>query len=188
MRIISGKAKGKKILNPKDKTTRPLKDRVRESIFNIITHSNLLATKFDEVKVLDLFAGVGSFGLEAISRGAKKVIFVEKYKPAMTLLKKNLEILEFNKNAEVINNDLYEPSTFKKLKERFNLIFLDPPFNDKNINILLKNISNYKFINSKTLIIIHRKKLNKEKFIENFSIIREEIYGLSKIIFGYFNV
>ena len=72
MRIISGKAKGKKVLIPKDKKTRPLKDMVKESIFNIIKHSDLLSSKFDQCVILDLFSGVGSFGLEAISRGAKK--------------------------------------------------------------------------------------------------------------------
>ena len=75
MRIISGIAKGKKIYTPINKKTRPLKDMVRESIFNIILHSNLLNAKFENCIVLDLFSGVGSFGLEAISRGVKKVIF-----------------------------------------------------------------------------------------------------------------
>ena len=75
MRIISGDAKGKKILNPINKKTRPLKDMVRESIFNILNHSNLLSVELKECLVLDLFSGVGSFGLEAISRQAKKVIF-----------------------------------------------------------------------------------------------------------------
>ena len=72
MRIISGIAKGKKILTPVDKKTRPLRDMVRESIFNILNHSDLLKFKLDKCTVLDLFSGVGSFGLEAISRGAKK--------------------------------------------------------------------------------------------------------------------
>ena len=93
MRIISGIAKGKKIFSPINKKTRPLKDMVRESIFNIISHSNLLNSKFDQSIILDLFSGVGSFGLEAISRGAKKVIFFEDYNPAIKLLiKKKLEL------------------------------------------------------------------------------------------------
>ena len=69
---VNPKAKGKKIFTPVDKKTRPLKDMVRESIFNIISHSNLLSSKFEQSIILDLFSGVGSFGLEAISRGAKK--------------------------------------------------------------------------------------------------------------------
>ena len=79
MRIISGYLKGKKIDLPKDDLTRPLKDMVKESIFNIIKHSNDINSKLKEAVVLDLFSGTGSFGLECISRGAKKVIFNENY-------------------------------------------------------------------------------------------------------------
>ena len=76
MRIISGKLKGKKIFIPKDKKTRPLKDLTKESIFNIINHSNKFEINLNDSNVLDLFSGVGSFGIECLSRGAKKVIFV----------------------------------------------------------------------------------------------------------------
>ena len=77
MRIISGKFNGKKILLPKDKLTRPLKDLTKESIFNIIKHSNLLSVELENSKVLDLFSGVGSFGLECLSRGSASVTFLE---------------------------------------------------------------------------------------------------------------
>ena len=79
MRVISGKLRGKLIHNPTDKTTRPLKDMVRESIFNILEHSNLSKKKILKSTVLDLFSGCATFGLECISRGALKVIFVEKF-------------------------------------------------------------------------------------------------------------
>ena len=79
MRIISGELRGKKILAPLDKSTRPLKDMVKESIFNILNHSNKLTTKIFDSKVLDLFSGTGSFGIECLSRGATKVIFFENY-------------------------------------------------------------------------------------------------------------
>ena len=92
MRIISGSARGKKIFEPIDKQTRPLKDIVRESIFNILMHSNMLGTEINKCILLDLFSGVGSFGLEAISRGVRKVVFFENYKKAADMLKKNLSI------------------------------------------------------------------------------------------------
>ena len=79
MRIISGSFKGKKILEPKDNNTRPLKDLTKESIFNIIIHSKKFNVDIKNSKILDLFSGVGSFGLECISRGTKKVCFVENY-------------------------------------------------------------------------------------------------------------
>ena len=76
MRIISGNFKGKKILLPKDKLTRPLKDLTKESIFNILKHSKLLNVELENSNILDLFSGVGSFGLECLSRGAKNVTFL----------------------------------------------------------------------------------------------------------------
>ena len=79
MRIISGNFKGKKILQPKDNLTRPLKDLTKESIFNIINHSKKINLNFKNLIVLDLFSGVGSFGIECLSRGAKHVVFYENY-------------------------------------------------------------------------------------------------------------
>jgi len=89
MRIITGNFKGKKILQPKDKATRPLKDLTKESIFNIILHSKKFKVLLENSNILDLFSGSGSFGLECLSRGSKKVIFVENYKEILPILKKN---------------------------------------------------------------------------------------------------
>ena len=186
MRIIAGKAKGKKILTPIDKKTRPLKDIVKESIFNILKHSNLLKSKIDQCIILDLFSGVGSFGLEAISRGAKKVIFFENYKPTIELLIKNINSLKFNKQTEINKNNIYGDSYFKKLNYKFDLVFLDPPFKDDNLKLVLENLVKSKTLNANTLIIIHRHKKTNENFNKNFKIAREEIYGASKIIFGFF--
>ena len=91
MRIISGSFKGKKILLPKDKLTRPLKDLAKESIFNILKHSKLLNIELESSNVLDLFSGVGSFGLECLSRGAKNVTFMESYTDVLSVLKKNID-------------------------------------------------------------------------------------------------
>ena len=76
MRIISGLFKGKKILEPRDILTRPLKDLTKESIFNIINHSNKIKISLEKSCILDLFSGVGSFGLECLSRGSKEVVFI----------------------------------------------------------------------------------------------------------------
>ena len=89
MRIISGFNKGKKLILPHDKTTRPLKDMAKESIFNILSHAKYLNFQLKDSKVLDLFSGIGSFGLECISRGSKFVFFFENYPPVLDVLKKN---------------------------------------------------------------------------------------------------
>ena len=87
MRIISGNFKGKKILEPKDIKTRPLKDLTKESIFNIINHSNKFKINIKNSKILDLFSGVGSFGIECLSRGAKMLLLLKIIK-SFTYLKK----------------------------------------------------------------------------------------------------
>tara|TARA_B100000427_G_C15481604_1_gene583277 strand:+ start:666 stop:1241 length:576 start_codon:yes stop_codon:yes gene_type:complete len=187
MRIISGIAKGKKIILPINKKTRPLKDMVRESIFNILKHSDLLKLELEKCNILDLFSGVGSFGLEAISRGAKKVVFFENYKPAVNLLSKNIDILSFKNKTEICNKNIYAVNCFKDLKNKFNIVFLDPPFKEKNINLILENLSNSKLFNSETLIIIHRHKKTLDSLDKTLKIKKEKIYGSSKILFGFFN-
>ncbi len=185
MRIISGSAKGKVIFAPVDKKTRPLKDMVRGAIFNIISHSKLLSVDINKCIVLDLFSGVGSFGLEAISRGVKKVIFFENYKPALDLLFKNLNKLSFNKSAEVNEKNVNDLRNLENLNYNFNIVFIDPPFKDKNLIKILESLKNFEVVNLETLIIIHRHKNTKDDFKDKLKIAREEIYGSSKIIFGY---
>ena len=97
MRIISGQLKGTSIHFLKDKSTRPLKDSVRENIFNVLMHSNKLNIRIEGSDILDLYSGIGSFGIECISRGANKVTFIEQEKSAYKILEKNLENLKFFK-------------------------------------------------------------------------------------------
>ena len=184
MRVIGGYLKGKKILLPIDKTTRPLKDMVRQSIFNILEHSKNEYINIKNSNILDLFSGTGSFGIECISRGAKKVIFFENNQNSIKILNKNLSLLNLNDFSEVINQNAYELNNKIVEKQKLDLIFLDPPFKDLNINVILNKITELKIISKKTLIIIHRNKKTKENFPENLNIIRENIYGLSKIIFA----
>jgi len=106
MRIIGGNFKGKKILEPKDKETRPLKDLTKESIFNIINHSNKFSIDLEKSYVLDLFSGTGSFGLECLSRKAKHVCFVENYKGILPILKKNLSNLKTINNYSIIKKNI----------------------------------------------------------------------------------
>ena len=101
MRLISGKLKGKKLSFLNSTITRPLKDMVRESVFNIIIHSNLINIQIQNSTVLDLYSGTGSFGIECISRGAKKAIFVENNEKAIEVLNKNLEKLSIKNQASL---------------------------------------------------------------------------------------
>jgi len=182
MRIISGTFRGKKILNPKDIKTRPLKDLTKESIFNIINHSNKFKINLENSKILDLFCGVGSFGIECLSRGVKNVVFVENYNGVLPILKKNLTNLKSTHNYKIIEEDVYN-NIFFNLDKKFNIIFLDPPYKYKNLKKILININNKKILDKNGIIIIHRHKNEKDILPKNFKIIEEKIYGISKIIF-----
>ena len=183
MRIISGSFKGKKILEPKDNQTRPLKDLTKESIFNIIKHSNKFKINFSNSYILDLFSGVGSFGIECLSRGVKNVIFVENYDGVLPVLKKNLQNLKAIENYEVIEKDINNGKIFETLDKKFDIVFMDPPYKDKNLNLLLENLENIKILNKNAIVVIHRHKNEQDMIPKNFKVIEEKRYGLSKIIF-----
>ena len=183
MRIISGDFKGKKILLPKNKQTRPLKDLTKESIFNIINHSNLININLKNSNVLDLFSGVGSFGLECLSRGASTVTFFENYINAVKILKLNISSLNINKKARIIEKNVYDEGSLDSLNKKFEIIFIDPPFKEKKLNYLLKKIYKLKILEKNGLVIIHRHKKEEDKFPEEYKIIKEKIYGISKLFF-----
>ena len=184
MRIISGYSKGKKILEPKDLNTRPLKDLAKESIFNILMHSNKFTTRLKDSNVLDLFSGVGSFGLECISRGSKNLTFVENYINVLPVLKKNILNLDYEDNCLIIEDDILKVLNFNKFKKKFDIIFLDPPYKEKNLYKILTKIFDANILSGNGIIIIHRHKKNDDELPNNFKIIEEKIYGISRIFFG----
>ena len=183
MRVISGSFKGKKILEPKDIKTRPLKDLTKESIFNIIIHSKKFKMNLENSIILDLFSGVGSFGIECLSRNVKKVIFVENYNGVLPVLRRNLENLNLNEKFSVLEYDIYESNIFSKLENKFDIIFLDPPYKDKNLDRLLIEISNHKILDENGIIIIHRHKNEQDIIPKVFQIVDQKKYGISKITF-----
>ena len=183
MRIISGELKGKKLSEPLDKSTRPLKDMVRESIFNILDHSNKLSTKINNSKVLDLFSGTGSFGIECLSRGAAEVFFFENYHNSLKILKQNISNLDLNNKSMVYSNSAYNLKDSNIENRIFDIIFLDPPFKDTEIETLIDQIKKMKITNSNSLLIIHRNIKSDDKIGQYLNIIEEKKYGLSKIFF-----
>ena len=182
MRIIGGIYRGKKITLPEDKKTRPLKDIVKESIFNLIEHSNKFKIEIKNSLVLDLFAGSGSFGLECISRCAKKVVFIENYSKILNILKRNINSINATKNTNIIEKNcfdyLLENNQFQK---KFNLIFLDPPYKEERINVLIDKIKENEFLKDDGIIIVHRHKKNNLIISKKIDILDERIYGISKI-------
>tara|TARA_A100001011_G_C14251607_1_gene818148 strand:+ start:62 stop:625 length:564 start_codon:yes stop_codon:yes gene_type:complete len=185
MRIISGSLKGKKINFLKSSVTRPLKDTVKESIFNIISHSNMFDLDLQRSNILDLYSGVGSFGLECISRGANKVIFVEKDKNASKVIYQNLLTLNIMNKALVVKEEITNFLNKKNLG-KFNIFFLDPPYINTNYLNDLVLIKQKKIYKKQHIVIIHRDRKSSDAYEKTLETILIRKYGRSKIIFAKF--
>lgn len=185
MRIISGSFKGKNIEYLKSSVTRPLKDSIKENIFNILSHSNEIKIQIQAADVLDLYSGVGSFGLECMSRGASKVTFVEKDKNALEILNKNVNNFFLQKKSEIISEKI-EFISNKISSKKYKIFFLDPPFADVHFINILEMIKSLKIYKKKHIVIIHRERKSKEDLKKILKVKIEKFYGRSKIIFGEF--
>lgn len=158
MRIIAGKARGRKILSPLNEgrvtkvgdmhATRPTLDRVKEAMFNIIAH------KIEDANVLDLFAGTGSLGLESASRGAKEVILVDSFKETYDLLVENIENLSFNKECKSIFSDYkLVLNKLKNEKKVFDIIFINPPYLNNMIPPVIEYIEENDMLSENGVIV-----------------------------------
>lgn len=151
MRIISGKYRGRKIIAPTQLLVRPTTDQAKESIFNII-HNNFY---FEDIKVLDMFAGTGNISYEFCSRGAKEVLAVDINHKCSAFIKKTAEILKLA-NLEVIQSDVFK---FLKNDERsFDLIFADPPYDMEGIKSIPELVFRRKMLNEEGWLIIEHSK------------------------------
>ncbi|MHB1253962.1 MAG: 16S rRNA (guanine(966)-N(2))-methyltransferase RsmD [Candidatus Humimicrobiaceae bacterium] len=180
MRIISGDFKGRKLKGPDNLNIRPTLDRVKESIFNV------LGSSIKSTKVLDLFAGSGSLGLEALSRGCEIVYFIDNSNDSIELVKSNLDLIPQTKNRyTVIKSDA---SDFLNSFSDFiwDYVFLDPPFKieaEKMTEIF--NILFYSKIINENSVIIYEFffKRNIEAEIGNFNIFKTSVFGEKKVIY-----
>ena len=158
MRIIGGKWKGRNLSSFSADHIRPTTDRVKESLFNIWQN------EIEGARCLDLFCGTGSLGLEALSRGASLVTFVDQSKKSLEILRKNLNLLNVSDEVKVIQK---EALSFLKATEveAFDLVFIDPPFTEKMADEVMTQVSSSKIFKNSTLISIEsarREKLEKQ--------------------------
>lgn len=179
MRIISGIARGTKLYTLEGNTTRPTLDRVKESVFNII-QNEIVDSVF-----LDLFSGSGSIGLEAASRGAKKVIVCDKSKDAIKIINKNIEKTHLKEKVEIYNLD-YEELLNNRIKDNLDIIYIDPPY-DSNFAIkAIKIIVKKRLLNDNSTIIVEtdeEEKMLKELEKIEVSITDKRKYGRAILIF-----
>lgn len=182
MRIISGSLKGRKLYSPpaKEKSIRPTSDRAREALFNII------GNRINGAMVLDLFAGTGAFGLEAFSRNARYVIFMDSSQLALKILKKNITLCLQNSSTQgelrVVKKDLSKPVVLKTLPQEcglgFDIIFADPPY-ERDLSLTTLTYINDNFLLTKDglLVVEERSKVVLPDKLSNLQKIDQRSYG-----------
>lgn len=163
MRIISGKFGGRTIKFPNSKLVRPTTDKVKESLFNYLVHS----LEFDGMKVCDIYAGSGSLGLEALSRGAGEVHFVEKDFHVAKTLEANIQSLGAKDECRIFK---MEAVKFSKISEhdKYDLILADPPFFKHDIHSVVDNLIERNYLNDGGIILIERSIQTRDEDIEHF--------------------
>jgi 16S rRNA (guanine966-N2)-methyltransferase len=179
MRIISGTSKGRKLATPKSQSLRPTSDRVKESIFN------MLGEEIEGGMVLDLFAGTGNLGIEALSRGAKKVIFVERGRHALGLIQRNLAQFGLEEKSEILPIDANQAIGILKQREKyFDLIFMDPPYEKGLIEKTLTKLNSHQIYHRDSLLVIehHRRELL-PPILNRWNLIRQRRMGDTVISF-----
>ena len=154
MRVIAGKAKGRRLLTPRGRETRLTSDRVKGALFNILGQ-DLTGKSF-----LDLFAGGGGVGIEALSRGAEKVVFVEEKKDNVSVIKRNLALCGFREGFGVFPSS-WEKAAGKLPKKFFDYIFLDPPYGVRDTGNILQRVWEHDIIASFTVIIAEHSRWEK---------------------------
>ena len=163
MRIITGKYGGRNIKFPNSKLVRPTTDKVKESLFNYLVHS----INFEGIKVCDIYAGSGSLGLEALSRGAAQIHFVEKDFHVVKTLESNIDSLLAKDVCKIFK---MEAVKFSKIKDHdtYDLILADPPFFKDDVHALVQNLLERNYLNENGIMLIERSIQTKENDMQHF--------------------
>ena len=181
MRIIGGKYKGSKLIPPDGSKIRPTSDRLKESLFSIIS-SNKYIINIESCNVLDICAGTGSLGIEALSRGAISVYFIDKDHSSVNLVQKNISKLkideQFNNNIKIIRDEA--TNALKNIKKIFQIILIDPPYNTNLTEKCLFKLKEFNLINQDSYIFAESSKAETFNY-EGYQILDIKIYGNSKL-------
>ena len=175
MRVIAGKAKGHRLKVPKGTTTRPATDLVRGAIFSILEN-----TVSDWTEVLDLFSGSGALGIEALSRGAGWVDFVERKPRCCDIIRENLEKVKLTGQAHVYCCSVAKAFSF--LDKEYNIILMDPPYSESSIGTLIEQLANSRLVGKETTVVVtHSPHLTLDSTYASLSMIKEHRHGDSYI-------
>lgn len=178
MRIISGTYKGRRLGTPKGQETRPTSDRLRESIFNILAHN--WPQHLAGARVADIFAGSGALGIEALSRGAAHVVFVEKHSAGRDLVARNLDLLGIGDAAEVIAGDARQ---LPPVQAAFDLVFMDPPYRRGLGEAALAALPLAGWLRQDTLVVLETGADEQTGLPAGYEVADRRVQGDSQVIF-----
>ena len=182
MRVIAGDARGRQLASPKGRRVRPTSDRVKEALFSILL-SRL--GEFTGMRVLDIFAGTGNLGIEALSRGADYAVFVDSHRESAEVVRKNLEITKYSESAKVVVQDAAAALNWLARGETpFHLVFLDPPYAEGHTERLLEILSTSPLIDQGSTVVAEFS--SQEDIPRSFGRLREaerRIYGDTALSF-----
>jgi 16S rRNA (guanine966-N2)-methyltransferase len=182
VRIIAGTAKGRRLISPKGSRIRPTSDKVKEALFNML---NGITGSLAGFAVLDIFAGTGNLGIEALSRGATQAVFIDNHRDSVALVQKNLELTGFTDRSRVVLRDVI--AALKSLQETcspFQLIFLDPPYHQDLLAGVLDYLAGSRLVDENTLVVAEFSP--KEQLESSFGLLQEfdrRTYGDTALAF-----
>ena len=181
MRIIGGKFKGIKLIPPSDLGIRPTSDRFKEALFSILDSKKYNINIYNS-KLIDIFSGTGALGIEALSRGAKKVYFLDQDTKSIQIIKTNISKLKINDQDDITIKIIKEEATkaLKKVNEIFEIVLMDPPYNKNIIKEILENLKNHNLINTNSYIFAES---DKTEIVDcnGYEVLDTKIYGKSKL-------
>lgn len=179
LRIISGSKRGMNLQTPDGLGTRPTSDRIKETLFNMISFD------IPDCRFLDLFSGSGQMGIEALSRGASEAVFVEKDKSAISCIENNLSKAKFTDEATLYKEDVFSALNKLNGSEKFDFVFMDPPYNKLIEKQVLESLANKSYISSETTIIVEASLETDLDYASElgYTITKEKLYKTNKHIF-----
>ncbi|MGH6717486.1 MAG: 16S rRNA (guanine(966)-N(2))-methyltransferase RsmD [Bradyrhizobium sp.] len=180
MRVVGGRLKGRNLASPSSREIRPTADRLRESVFNILVHA--YGDPVPEARVLDLFAGTGALGIEAVSRGAAFALFIDNSAEARALLRNNVEALGLGGVTKIFRRDATNLGPVHPL-EPFSLVFLDPPYGKGLAEKALASLREGGWLVPGTLLVVEEAKASSFAAPDGFEQLERRVYDDTEIVF-----
>ncbi len=183
MRIVGGDFRGKKLIMPDDKRIRPTADRTREALYNILGHGESFRTDNGplplKARVLDVFAGTGALGLEALSRGADHVTFMDNHSASLTIIRQNIAALKAQNRADILNRNGINPG---RASRPVDLILMDPPYGEELAVPSLAALMEGGWISENTITVIEVATKEKTDLPDGFELLDNRKYGAARLL------